>query len=209
MLLTQCKSPEFLEVIKLGLNDSYELIRRFSAVYAGKNGSPELIPYIIRSFANNQKGSRVNFQLQNAMPMFSYNALITELESQRPYKHHYDEADMVAKAKAAIANRFSDKKYVKDLAQLTASEPDAREIRAFIRQMRNNPLHPAIDQLVSYLYSCQDEEFRIKLIEAFGWFNYSYRASEVAKHMQAVADDSRFSDKVRNEARKTVARLSF
>ena len=209
MLLTQCKSPEFLEVIKLGLNASYELIRRFSAVYAGKNGSPELVPYIIRSFANNQKGSRVNFQLQNAMPMFSYDALITELESQRPYKHHYDEADMVANAKAAIANRFSDKKYVKDLAQLMASEPDAREIRAFIRQMRNNPLHPAIDQLVSYLYSCQDEEFRIKLIEAFGWFNYSYRASEVAKHMQAVADDSRFSDKVRNEARKTMARLSF
>lgn len=208
MLLSESNSPEFLEVIKLGLDDSYELIRRFSAVFAGKNGSPELIPYVVRSYANTLKGERVNFQLQNAMALFSYDALIKELEEQRPYRYAYDEADMMAKAKANIADRFSDKKYEEELQRLKAEKPDMREVKSFVRQLRNNPLHPAVDELVDYLYVCTDEAQQKALVEAFGWFNYSYRAADVAKKMAAVADDTCFSQPVRDEARKTVARLT-
>ncbi len=208
MLLSQTQSPEFVEVIKLGLTDSYELIRRFSAVFAGKNGSPELIPYVVRSYADGQKGERVNFQLQNAMPLFSYEEIVAELDRQRPYRHAYDEADMMNKAKDAIADRFSNKRYADNIEMLKSDKPNIREVKAFVRQLRNNPLHPSVDNLFDYLYVCQDADVQKLLVEAFGWFNYSYRAPEIAKRMEGVASDNRFSAPVRDEARKTVARLT-
>lgn len=207
MELSTTQSPEFTEAIKLGLNDSYELIRRFSASFAGKNGSPELIPSIIRSYADDFKGERVNFQLLMNMPLFSYDALMAELESQRPFRYHYDEEQAMAKARKNIAEQYSDRRYASDLERLKAEKPDAKEIRQFVRSLRNNPLHPAIEEIVEYLYRCPDNAQQVALVEALGWFNYSYRANELADMVQKVADDSRFGDNVRAEARKTVARL--
>lgn len=207
MLLSESGAPEFTEAIALGLDDSYELIRRFASVFAGKNGNPELIPTIINVFARQVNDKRVNFQLQNAMTLFSYDSLIKELEKQRPYRNAYNEADLMEKARKSIAERFSDKKFEESLAMLTAEKPDMKEIKSFVRQMRNYPLHPSFDKLVDYLYACNDDNVQKSLVEAFGWFNYSYIAPKVAERMDAVASDSRFSDSVRNEARKSAARL--
>ncbi len=207
MELSVTQSPEFTQAIALGLNDSYELIRRFSASFAGKNGDPQLIPAIIQSFADDFKGERVNFQLLMNMPLFSYDALIAELRSQRPFRYNYDEEQAVAKAEKNIAEQYSDRRYAPALEQMKAEKPDLKELRQFIRSLRNNPLHPAIDELVDYVYRCPDESLQLTLVEALGWFNYSYRAHELADKVQHVADDERFSDSVRSEARKTVARL--
>lgn len=207
MELSQTSSPEFIEAIKLGLTDSYELIRRFSAVFAGKNGSPELIPDIISSYADDFKGERVNFQIQMAMPLFSYDALIAELDSQRPFRHSLDEKASMDKAKAAIADRFSDRRYAADLEMLRADKPNIKEIGPFIRQLRNNPLHTQLPLLLDYLHRCPDVKQQTALVEAFGWFNYSHRSPEIVKAMQQVADDTTLDPAVRNEARKTVARL--
>lgn len=207
MFLSRQPGPEFVEVLKLGLNDGYELIRRFSAVFAGKNGSPELIPAVVKAYSNELKGERVNFQLQMAMPLFDYDALIAELESQRPYRYAYDEAEMMNKAKESIADRFSSKKYAKEVEMLKSDKPDAREMRAFVRQMRNNPLHPSVDELLAFVETCDNDELRVSLVEALGWFNYSYRAPQIAARLQEVAKDGKFSDAVRNEAAKSAARL--
>ncbi|MBD5313284.1 MAG: HEAT repeat domain-containing protein [Bacteroides sp.] len=207
MLLSRQPGQEFVEVIKLGLNDGYELIRRFSAVFAGKNGSPELLPAVVKAYSNELKGERVNFQLQMAMPLFDYDALIAELEAQRPYKYAYDEADMMNKAKESIADRFSSKKYEKEVEMLKSAKPDAREMKAFVRQMRNNPLHPSVDELLAYIDTCDNDELRVSLVEALGWFNYSYRAPQIAARLKDVSKDEKFSAKVRSEAAKSAARL--
>ena len=53
-----------------------------------------------------------------------------------------------------------------------------------------------------------DEEFRILVIETFGWFNYSYKRCEIINFCEQVWASDAYSDKVRNEALKTVKRLS-
>lgn len=203
------RAPQFVEALRLGLNDSYELIRRFSAIFAGKNGSPELIPDVIAAYANTLKGERVNFQLQNAMQLFDYESLIKELESQRPYRHWYDEDEMMNQARNGIADRFSSKRYDADIARLTSEKPDMREVKSFVRQLRNNPLHPSVNELLAYVDNCSDDELRVTLVEALGWFNYSYRAPEIAKRLTEIAADSTRSQKLRDEAAKSAARFNL
>ncbi len=200
-------SPEFVESLRLGLNDSYELVRRFSAILAGKNGSPQLIPAVIAAYANSLKGERVNFQLQNAMQLFDYRSLIDELESQRPYRHSYDEAEMMTQARNNIADRFSSKRYDADIERLASDNPDMREVKSFVRQLRNNPLHPSADKLLAYLDKCPDEALSVSLAEALGWFDYSYRAPEIARRLAEVAADPARPRRLRDEAAKSVARL--
>lgn len=207
MLLCSGVTPESTQAIALGLDDSYELIRRFAAVFAGKNGDPALIPAIIKTFARQVNDKRVNFQLQNAMTLFSHDSLVTELEKQRPYSHAYGEDSLMANARKAIADRFSDRKFEESLAMLKSADPDLKEVKSFVRQLRNYPLHPSFDSLVGYLYACTDDNVRRSLVEAFGWFDRSYLAPEVARCMDRVASDGRFSDAVRSEARKSAARL--
>lgn len=203
------RAPQFVEALRLGLNDSYELIRRFSAIFAGKNGSPELIPAVVSAYANTLKGERVNFQLQNAMQLFDYQLLINELESQRPYRYWYDEADMMTEARNGIADRFSSKHYDADIARLASEKPDLREVKSFVRQLRNNPLHPSVNELLAYIDNCTDDDLRVTLVEALGWFNYSYRAPEIAKRLEEIAADSTRSQKLRDEAAKSAARLNI
>jgi len=208
MQLSKTGGKEFLDAIEYGLDDSYELVRRFSAIFAGKNGNPELIPYVVKAYANELKGERVNFQLQNALPLFDHELLMQELAAQRPYRHAYDEEAMMQKARKALSDRFSSSKYDEVLGMLASDEPDMREVKSFVRQLRNNPLHPAVTQLLAYVDTCNDDAIRVSLIEALGWFNYSYRADEVADRMKKVAADTRFSEAARKEAAKTVVRLS-
>ena len=207
MLLSHAKGEEFVQALALGLDDSYELIRRFSAVFAGKNGSPALIPALIRSFTDDAKGERVNFQVQGAMVHFDCDALLAELEASAPYRYSYEPDSLMNKARRNIASRFSDRTYDEDLAQMTSAKPDTREIKAFLRQSRNHPLHTAVDNLFDYLYACGDDDMQFNIVEAFGWYNYSHRAAEIASRLEKVAADGSFSEKVRNEALKSVRRL--
>ncbi len=207
MLLSKTPGKEFIKAIELGLNDNNEIVRRFATIFAGKNGSPELIPAIITAYANPLKGERVNFQLQMAMPLYDYDALIAELEKQRPYRNAYNEQEMMSNAKKDIESRCSNKKYADDIANISSETPNVREARLFIRQLRNNPLHPSVETLLTYINKCDNEELLVTLVEALGWFNYSYRSQEIADRMVEIAGDSNFSEKVRNEAAKTAVRL--
>lgn len=207
MLLSSTPGDEFVEAIRLGISDSNEIVRRFSAIFAGKNGSPSLIPALIKAYANPLKGERVNFQEQMALCLFDYELLVKELENSRPYRNSYNEAELMEKAKKDFASSYSNKKYEDELANLASDKPDEKKARQFIRQLRNNPLHPSVDSIFAYLDRCENEDMIVTLVEALGWFNYSYRAPEVADKMNMIADNPKYSDRIRKEAKKSALRL--
>lgn len=206
-LLSEHRNPEFVEAIKVGLADSHEIIRRFSAIFAGKNGSAELVPALIAAYSNRFIGERAYFQLQMAMPMFSSEALLTELERQRPYRYEVNEDEQMDKARNLIGSRYSDASFSEDFAALSAEKPNAKEIKSLLRRLRNSNLHPRVDELLGFVATTDDDELRLVAIEALGWFTRSYRADDIAAAMEKVAADSKMSEKSRNEARKTVARI--
>ena len=55
---------------------------------------------------------------------------------------------------------------------------------------------------------CKDEEVQLALVEAFGWFNLSHTAPQICEVMKRLKDNAIYPDRVRQEALKTVNRLS-
>ena len=76
-----------------------------------------------------------------------------------------------------------------------------------VRNFRNKNLHTVTDKLMQMFMEESDEELRYVILEAFGWFNYSYKRIEIINFCEQVWASDAYSDKVRNEAQKTVKRL--
>ena len=55
-LLSRYANDDFVEAIRLGLYDAYELIRRNAAAYAGKCGDPRLIGDVVREYSRIRTG---------------------------------------------------------------------------------------------------------------------------------------------------------
>ena len=66
-LLSRYANEDFVEAIRLGLYDAYELIRRNAAIYAGKCGDPRLAEAVVDVLLNQPESQRVNYILQGAL----------------------------------------------------------------------------------------------------------------------------------------------
>ena len=76
-----------------------------------------------------------------------------------------------------------------------------------VRNFRNKNLHTATDKLMQMFMTETDEELRYTILEAFGWFNNSYKRNEIINFCEQVWASEAYSDKLRNEAQKTAKRL--
>jgi len=62
--------------------------------------------------------------------------------------------------------------------------------------------------LCEYVLTAPGEKLEVALIEALGWFNYSYNRQYIIDTCNTImADSERFSEPVRLEALRTVKRL--
>ncbi|MBQ3576017.1 MAG: hypothetical protein IJA28_01200, partial [Coprobacter sp.] len=91
--------------------------------------------------------------------------------------------------------------------ELDLPEATIKEKTNMVRNFRNKNLHTVTDKLIQMFQEESDEDFRFTIIEAFGWFNYSYKRNELAAFCEQVWASDAYSDKIRNEALKTAKRL--
>ena len=204
MMLTNYKDDNFVEAITLALNDSYEIVQRFGGIYAGKCGDERIIPSLVSAISRNANGSRVDFQLRGALELFPQDKIIAEFEKQDPCKYYYDRDKEIARIKA-VFNRYSNVTMEEELNTPNAS---IKEKKSMVRNFRNKNLHTVTDKLMQMFTEESDEELRYVILEAFGWFNYSYKRIEIINFCEQVWASDAYSDKVRNEAQKTVKRLT-
>lgn len=203
MMLTTFKDDNFVEAITLALNDSYEIVQRFGGVYAGKCGDERIIPALVSAISRVANGSRVDFQLRGALELFPQDKILAEFEKQDPCKNYYDKDKEVARIKA-LFGRYSNVIMEKELDTPNAT---VKEKINMMRNFRNKNLHTATDKMMQIFAEESDEELRCAIVEAFGWFNYSYKRSEIINFCEQVWASDAYSDKVRNEALKTAKRL--
>ncbi len=203
MMLTTFKDDNFVEAITLALNDSYEIVQRFGAIYAGKCGDERIIPALVSAFSRIANGSRVDFQLRGAVEMFPHEKVVAEFIKQDPCKNYYDKEKQVARIMAAFD------RYNNTLLENELDLPEAtiKEKTNMVRNFRNKNLHTVTDKLIQMFQEESNEDFRLTIIEAFGWFNYSYKRNELATFCEQVWASDAYSDKIRNEALKTAKRL--
>ncbi len=207
-LLARLRDDNFVKVTGAALNDSYELARRFAAIYCQESGDPRLAPALIRAVTDPNISKRVNYQAQDALSYFDPELLRAELDKR------FEGVDTASnylgelyKQTAANIDRKT-RSCIETVATITGKDVTEKERIFDIRSLRNLTYHPAIRPLCVYLMTAPGEKIETVLVEALGWFSHSYDRQYIIETCnKIIAGTDTFSEPVRTEALRTVKRI--
>ena len=188
------------EAISLGLDDSYELLQRLSARYAGYNQSPELDGQIVRLYVDPLTPTRVMFQLKAPLVDIE-TGKATELI--RKYGHWKGDEGLESLIDYL---EVCGKSLSEDLANLESDSPNARNARLFIRSQRNQCRADILDALQTFFAKTDDPAIKLQIAELLGWYRYSYareKALGICRSLHSAESDP----VIRDEFRRSISRL--
>ena len=188
------------EAISLGLDDSYELLQRLSARYAGYNQSPELDEQIVRLYVDPLTPTRVMFQLKAPLVDIETG---TATELVRKYGHWKGDEGLESLIDYL---EVSGKSLSADLANLESDSPNARNARLFIRSQRNQCRADILDALQTFFAKTDDPAIKLQIAELLGWYRYSYareKALGICRSLLSAESDP----VIRDEFRRSISRL--
>jgi len=212
-LRTQClrlssliNDKNFLEMLKLALEDNYELVRRYAVKLAGRSGNEELIPGMV-SIAFKNIPKRVAFNYRTSISFFEQEELLTEFEKQAV------KTDFLIRKEKALPrirevfenanSRFKD-------VHKAVTHPEVNEKKRYfeIRTLRNYNYHMGVPNFIQFIKNSDNEEERIMMIEALGWFDLSVEKQQIIDFCDKLVNDESEPEEIRKEAKKTILRLT-
>ncbi len=188
------------EAISLGLYDSYELLQRLSARYAGYNQSPELDEQIVRLYVDPLTPTRVMFQLKAPLVDIE-TGKATELIRKYGHWKGDEGLDSLIDYLEVCGKSLS-----ADLANLESDSPNARNARLFIRSQRNQCRADILDALQTFFVKTDDPAIKLQIAELLGWYRYSYareKALGICRSLHSAESDPT----IRDEFRRSISRL--
>jgi len=206
-LIRDKKDPRAVDIVAAAIVDNIELIRRMAAIYAGDMGNAELAPVLANAIIDDKLSKRLVFQGVSSLSQFEPE-LIQKAVSEAYDAHSNlmegtgNDKDYYLKYFRSSGERVADD--FKTVMDPSVSEKKrSREISYF----RNYNYHAMVPQLVAFAEDAsQPESCRVTMVEALGWFRYSYNAGLIdAMCERIIASDA--PETVRNEAIKTKNRL--
>ena len=209
-LLSRYANDDFVEAIRLGLYDAYELIRRNAAAYAGKCGDPRLIGDVVRVWLNTPESERVNDVLQSALYLFPVEKVTEELKTLQKSATTVTPFALRQRQIGEMIGKLTDKKQNRwlDYAEIPKATLSLKKQISMIRYIRNNPFHFNVEAYLKLLGNeAYDKEVRIHMAEALGWFNYSYRRDEIRTAMEKMLEKGGLPETVQREVCQTINRL--
>lgn len=206
-LLAKLRDDNFVKVTGAALNDSYELARRFAAIYCQESGDPRLAPALIRAVTDPNISKRVNYQAQDALSYFDPGLLKAGLDKRFEGVDTANFLGDIYRQTAANIERKA-KSCIETVATITGKDVTEKERIFDIRSLRNLTYHPAIRPLCDYVLTAPGEKIETALVEALGWFSHSYDRQYIIETCnKIIAGTEKFSETVRSEALRTVKRL--
>lgn len=205
--LSRHRDDNFIEAIRLAVNDSYEMVQRFGLRFLGQSGDARLIPSLISVCISNNTSERCNFNAMTALSLYPEEEIVKEFHRQFDGDQvcYLDKADVGGKIERAL--RSSSHKWLRDIDKIVADSTPAKARYMSIRVIRNSLPYYAVPRLLDYLKNCPDAETQVALLEALGWHRYSYMAGAISDCARRMADDGSRPQAVRDEALKTFNRL--
>ncbi len=206
-LLHQCNDKNFIEAVNLGINDSYELIQRFSAIYMSETGDPAHIPFLIDALLRNNISKRVAYNLKDAVNLFEKEKLMAELQKQVQEKEFLLNKDESLKEiqKTIDYNTGKMKSYVDEIVNPATKE---KEKLFNIRVFRNQPVHPHLETLINYLDTTKSEKMKLMGAEVLGWFDHSYKRGLITDFCEKEISDPTLTKTCKQELIKTKNRIN-
>ncbi|MGN0201995.1 MAG: hypothetical protein ACI399_03715 [Candidatus Cryptobacteroides sp.] len=189
-----------IPAISLGLEDSYELLQRLSARYAGYNQSPELAEQIVRLYLDPLTPSRVLFQLKTPLVAIEAGRAAELISGNGYWKGEEGLSSLLEYVEAC------DRSLKEDIANLESDSPVARNARLFIRSQRNQCRADILDALRTCFDKAEDPALKLQIAEVLGWYRYSCardKALGICRELLSANEDPGIGE----ELRRSISRL--
>lgn len=203
-LLTHYNNDDFIKVMCAAADDSYELVRRFAGYYMSDSGDERCIPAVIKVNIRNNKARRIRYVYSDLLSYFDKDLLLEELNKQvDAYDYFLDkEESRQAFIKLIEKQAASAARYTKEILA-----DDNKTSKLSIRYLRNKPFHQYAKVYCKFALESKDDELRLIMIEALGWFSLSVHKDHIISTCEEIANNTDFSEQIRHEAIKTINRL--
>lgn len=183
-----------VQVILQGFDDPFEGIRRESCHMAGRMGDPRFIAPLIKIETESDEVIRAQYAANSAISQFNPADLPAEYAAtprmQRTAKRIEEQMQTILDKTAATGD----------------DGPSEREFA--IRSLRNYPLHWRTDDLLKMVSDpTENEDLRIIMAEALGWFCYSIERDKIADCLTDCLRHQHLSPRLRREMTKAVKRI--
>lgn len=206
-LLFLLNAPELTDVLKMAVDDSYELVRRFAVEYITERGTDELIPALVNSIMNDRTSRRVLYKAMDGSKLMDQQKLSKEIEKQAAASNHWINKDDYVNSlldKVAKQGQSSER----DIKALMDNATSKKEKLFIIRSYRNNPIHSIIPELCSFAGdSSRDAELRIATIEALSWYTHSWEKGEIVTTCKKLIASEK-DQAIVTQAKRTFNRLT-
>ncbi|MGN1215387.1 MAG: hypothetical protein ACI4TJ_03980 [Candidatus Cryptobacteroides sp.] len=186
--------------ISLGLDDSYELLQRLSARYAGYNQSPELDAQVIKLYLDPLTSSRVLFQLKAPLVAIEAGKASGLIRENGHWKGEEGLQTILEYVDAC------DRSHREDIANLESDSPDARNCRLFIRSQRNQCRADILDALKTCFTKSNDPGIKRQIAEVLGWYRYSCERDKALGICREL-HDAETDPELKDEFRRSISRL--
>lgn len=187
--IAPAKDSACIRVVKAAMEDPYEMIRRQASSFAGKMGDKELAATLAGIYVKENDSHRINYQAMSSLPLFAIESLPEEMQNSKEIKSRF-------KRNNSIIKTIMDKK----------EKESERE--SAIRTLRNYPLHWSAEKFVEFAADTTESEYlRLVMVEALGWFNYSYQRDMIASALSQILQREKLSPRLKDEVEKTLKRL--
>jgi hypothetical protein len=207
-LLRQYNGPHYHEVLKMAVDDPYELIRRKATSYMGKAGNDAFIPSVLKIPYHDRYSKRVVYGAYNSLDFFDPEKVSQQIDEVGPrYSYHLNSSKLTENLKERVAN--TRQKVEESYGYLKSDTIPLRYRKLEIRILRNYHYHHMVPKYLSLIKSPDfKEELKVMLIEALGWFTHSYQKDAIEATCREIIEDDSSSEKVKREARRTLNRLN-
>lgn len=171
LLLASERSPEFVKKLPSALEDPYELIRRYGAIWMGETGSTAYITHLVRAVAEDPS-ERVVFNALIAIKLIGGQEAINAFKWILTRINDLDDGQFLQQARA---NLFAVYSWMPGdvLPQITqgTSENKIQCIKLF----RGNHHIMALPALIFALGNDPDAQVQAAAAEALGWYSFYER----------------------------------
>ncbi|NTU95598.1 MAG: HEAT repeat domain-containing protein [Bacteroidales bacterium] len=204
--LLDIRDANSIEAVRLGLDDPYELIRRFSARFAAYYGDNVFIAPLVNIVIFSNESQRVQYAAQSSLQMFDINEVVKEIENQGNASNLTDKQETIKN----LSEYYKGQQRAQDKSLKTILDKSAKpENRLFaIRGLRNYNNHKQVTSLLPMLKDTSDDpDLRAALAEALGWFNLSIQKDVILDTLNDVYKESSISEKLKAEVLQSIKRM--
>lgn len=206
-LLSRYNNSDFIEAIRLGLRDPYELIRRNAANYAWMTGNQSLIPDIVDIYLNDPESQRVAYIIEKAMALLPEKE-VTEAMNQAIDRSLWpDKETKRAEIHEMISASADTKRKCLDRIMDKIAKEESRKMA--IRTVRNYTYHEYVGDFLKFVADKENStKLRVIMAEALGWFTLSEKASDIVEECRRIlAAEKEMAPELRGELTQTIIRL--